>query len=101
MKIQIDFDNKIITLENNVNLKEFYDRIKMLLPDGEWKNYNIDTNTVINNWKDPIYIPYTPIPINPYHWWNEPFVWCGTINSPLGINTFTSTGTAIMNFDIS
>ncbi len=52
MKIQIDFDNKVIKLESNVNLKEFYDKIKLILED--WKEYSLHTNTTIN-WAYPAY----------------------------------------------
>lgn len=41
MKIHIDFDNLIITLEGNVGLYEFIDRIKTMLPFGEWKDYTL------------------------------------------------------------
>ena len=48
MKIQLDFDAKLITVENNVNLGEFVKKIKRVLPD--WKEWDITSNTVINNW---------------------------------------------------
>lgn len=82
MKIQIDFDNKIIKLENNVNLKEFFDKIKNVLSE-DWEKYTLETNTVINNWSNPIiikdYVPYTPYPTYPAYP-HHPF-WCGTTNT--------------------
>lgn len=55
MKIQIDFDNKIIKLENNVNLKDFFDKVKNILS-KDWEKFTLETNTTINNWSNPIII---------------------------------------------
>lgn len=70
MKLQIDFDNKIIKLESNVNLKEFFEKIEAAIPD--WKEYRLDCNTVIN-WN------YYPSYIYPSRntWYNRP--WYNTV----------------------
>ena len=69
MKIQLDFDMKIIKVENKVNLFDFVTKIKNILPD--WKIWHLECNTVINNWTNPIVIdrwhPYT-YPYNPVTW---------------------------------
>ena len=54
MKLQLDFTSKTITIEDNVNLGDFIKKMKVLLPDLlEW---TLITNTIINNWSNPIYI---------------------------------------------
>ena len=64
MKLQLDFSKKVITIENSVNLNDFFKKIKNILPD--WKDWKMDTNTNIV-WSNPIYIdrwhdyPYNPI----------------------------------------
>ena len=68
MKIQLDYNLKIITLDNTVSLQEFVDKLKEILPD--WEGWILDTNQVITNWTNPIiidrypsappYIPNTP-----------------------------------------
>ena len=65
MKIQIDTDKKVLRLESDVNLKEFMTKIKVLFPDGQWKDYTLETNVEIN-WSNPIYIDR----------WHYPYPWC-------------------------
>lgn len=50
MKIQLDYELKVITLQSDVNLKEFVDKIQKLLPD--WKEWNIQLEGGIT------YVPY-------------------------------------------
>ena len=61
MKLFIDTESKVIKIEEIVNF-------------GEWKEYGIETNTVIQ-WADPVVIqewPYMPaFPGYPY-WWPQP-----------------------------
>jgi len=72
MKIQLDYDNKTITLEDNVNLGEFVDKVKKILPD--FKEWKLNTQTVID-WVNPITVPYIPyVPYRAYPWWE----WAGT-----------------------
>ena len=63
MKIQLDTSSKIIKIEELVNLKELFDLLEQMLPNGTWKEFTLDTNTIIVNWKDPIVWPIYPIPI--------------------------------------
>ena len=65
MKIQIDTDNKIIKLEQNVNLLELFNQLNNLLPNNLWYDFVIDVNTKIE-WINPIY-PNNPSPIQPYY----------------------------------
>jgi hypothetical protein len=101
MKLQLDTENKIIRIEESVNLDEFYTMIKKLFPNDLWKKFKLETN-VISNWTSPIIIkeypvypyPYTPQPIyiqpspslpdtHPFTQPNyQPYPWitCGTSN---------------------
>lgn len=76
MKIQLDTTTKTIKVEESVNLNDFFEAIKRILPDGEWKEFKLETQTVIN-WGSPIVInqPYRQY----YPWYSpEPYYTCGT-----------------------
>ena len=69
MKIQLDTSNKIIRVEQNSNFGELIKYLDKLLPKnsplGYWKDFTLETNTVIYNWSSPIvydwgYPFYTP-----------------------------------------
>lgn len=69
MKIQLDTDNKIIKLEQDVNLGEFYDLLPHLLPNDLWREFKLEMQ-IINNFNSPIiikeYIPSNPLfPLSP------------------------------------
>lgn len=67
MKIQLDTDNKTIKIEDSVNLGDFINYIKKILPHGEWKDFKLEVNTIIS-WVNPIVIePYKPY--SPYYPW--------------------------------
>jgi len=69
MKIQLDTTNKSIKIEEVVNLGELMDTLENLLPNGTWKEFNLETS-IINNWINPIEIkPY----INPYEYQDYPY----------------------------
>lgn len=78
MKLQIDYDKKTITLENNVNLGDLFERIDQLLP--EWKEWQLETKTEIQ-WSNPIYIERWLQPGSP--WPNSP-IYTG-VNTTTGI----------------
>lgn len=62
MKFQIDTNLKTIKLEEKALLKEVLDIMKAMFPD-DWKEYTIETNTVIN------WLPYERIKyVSP--WWD-------------------------------
>lgn len=65
MKIQLDYKQKTITLENNVSLSDFIERIQSILPD--WKEWTLSTNTTLTHWVNPIVIDRVPLyPQNPW-----------------------------------
>ena len=80
MKIQLDTKNKTIKVEESVNLGEFIDFIKKILPDKVWREYKLETSSVIN-WSSPIiiepYKPYKPIDVW-YHTTSEPCIYNST-----------------------
>jgi len=93
MKIKLDFDNKIVTLDESVNLKEFISMIKSIIPN--WKDWKLDTNTTIT-WNNPITVPY--VPYTPYReWWTDyptirydtTLVECITTNVSTSFDTIT------------
>lgn len=57
MKIQLDYDNKTISLESDVLLNEFVKKIKAILPD--WKQWTVRHMATI-------YTTYNPITIIDY-----------------------------------
>ena len=59
MKIQIDTDNKTITIEEDILLTSFIDNLNSMFPNKEWKSFTLKTN-VINNWNQPYIIPMIP-----------------------------------------
>ncbi|MFW5847675.1 MAG: hypothetical protein ACOCVF_02035 [bacterium] len=56
MKIQIDTENKTIRVDNNIPLGELIKTLKKLLPNGEWKEYELIKKVETY----PYYIPYYP-----------------------------------------
>ncbi len=79
MKIQIDTIAKKVSLEESVNLKELIEMLSKLLPDDLWKEFTLETHTVIN-WTSPVIIkeypnwPYMQ-PYNPNPWINPITPW--------------------------
>lgn len=65
MKIQLDTTQKIIRIEEKVNLKELFDILERLLPNELWKEFCLET-TVITNFGNPIIIKPTEIYPQPY-----------------------------------
>lgn len=53
MKLKIDFDKKVIELEDRVNLGEFFDKIVTLFPRGSFKEFTLEVSTTIN-WTNPV-----------------------------------------------
>lgn len=64
MKIQLDTINKTITIEEDVNLHDFYEELNGLLPGGLWRDFTLKVEK-IREWNSPITVtPHTPI--NPF-----------------------------------
>jgi hypothetical protein len=74
MKIQIDTKEQTIAVEQNIKLNELIEALDRLFPKGEWKEYTLKTETIIN-WNSPIYIDRWEHPW--YPWWN-PVYYDGT-----------------------
>ena len=69
MKFQLDTTNKTIKIDGSVNIEELLEVLKKILPNGEWKQFLLESNTTIA-WESPISIPYYPYyPTTPYPWW--------------------------------
>ena len=67
MRIQLDTTLKTIKIKEDVNLGELTDALGKLLPDNLWKEFKLETNTIIN-WSNPIIVkPY--LDPYPYPWW--------------------------------
>ena len=62
MKIQLDTIDKTITIEEDVNLHDFYEQINSILPGGLWREFTLKVTKIVE-WREPI-TPHTPI--NPY-----------------------------------
>lgn len=61
MKIQIDTNAKTIKIEGEPLLSELFDALDSLFPKQSWKEYKLETNTIITYWNEPYYIyPYRP-----------------------------------------
>ena len=89
MKIQVDSNSKIIKIEDTlIPFKELISYLDKLLPKdsplGYWQEYSLETNTVIENWNNPIIIketeyPYKKwdiLPWNPHPYTGQP-IWVG------------------------
>ena len=60
MKLQLDFDEKTIKIEERVNLGEFFNKLEEILPDLKWREFDLEVGS-ITNWMNPIIInPITP-----------------------------------------
>lgn len=65
MKIQLDYDNKVVTIEQRVNLKTLFDRVKVILDD--WKEWELNCNVTMEWKSNPIVIPY----LQHRPWWRD------------------------------
>lgn len=98
MKVQLDSETKVIKVEGAPKFAELVDFLEKILPNGEWKEYSIETNTVINNWGNPYIIEkYYPYNYQPY-WYYHPYptITCSS-KTAQGISTTRAT---ITNFQV-
>lgn len=69
MKLQLDTTAKTIKIEKSINLGELTESLEKLLPNGLWKEFKLETNSIIE-WRNPViidrYVPYRQ------PWWE----WC-------------------------
>lgn len=75
MRLNIDFDNKVITLLDKVNIDTLSKSLKKMFPDT-WKEFTLDTNTSV------VYSYYPH-----YYWYNGSY----TSTPTLVANTTSST----------
>ena len=94
MKIQIDTNAKTIKIDGNVKLSDLFDVLQKFFPNGEWEDYDLETNTVINNWGNPIIInnPYL------YPWWYKGNTY---IVSASGTTTTSGSVPGLMTIDMT
>lgn len=88
MKLNIDFDNKVITLLDKVNIDSLTKSLKKMFPDT-WKEFTLDTNTSV------VYSYYPH-----YYWYNgyytaTPTFISGTTNTSTDIKT---SGITVSNY---
>ena len=74
MKLTIDFDNRIINIEEEVKLEDLIDKLKKLFPKDEWKKFKLTTNT-FQYWYNPIVEPIQPF--WSYPWYQPSEINCG------------------------
>ncbi|MCB1711487.1 MAG: hypothetical protein KDH96_03060 [Candidatus Riesia sp.] len=80
MKLQIDTTSKVIKLEGLTNLSELFETLERFFPNSEWKEFKLETNTIIN-WERPIVVEKrSPYWLQPWYT-NQPIVTCKTDNS--------------------
>ena len=63
MRLQIDTEAKTIRVEESIVIKDLMNGLRKLFPNGEWKEYKLETNCTIY-WSNPIVIE----PYRPYTW---------------------------------
>lgn len=72
MRIRLDTELKTITVEKTTNFGVFMQKIEAILPNGEWKEYDLHIE-LMANWNDIIYIDNnrwtSPQPNNPWQPW--------------------------------
>lgn len=78
MKLQLDYDKKVLTIENNVNMGEFFSKVKKILPD--WDDWKLET-------KNKIVFQYPYVVREPYYpWWEQPHITWTTQGTSTDIN---------------
>lgn len=104
MKIQLDTTNKVIKLESSINLGELVKNLEKLLPKGEWKDFSLETNTVINNWSNPIIIrdrDWFPTPHKPWDWYYKTGdVFSYKSDSGISMNTKNELKSGLFNIEL-
>lgn len=82
LKLQLDTTRKTIKIDENVKLTKLMSLLKKLLPNGEWMDFTLETNTTITQWYQPYYFTWRQ-PI--YPWFSTPTY----TNATIGSNTIT------------
>jgi hypothetical protein len=75
MKLQINTDDKTVTIEEGVNLGDLYEALFKMFPKFTWKEYTILPIKTIKHWSDPIVLPSLPgNPWTPFYPTIQPLV---------------------------
>lgn len=85
MKIQIDTSAKTIKLESCEKLSALFDFLTKFFPDGEWEDYELQTNTQIVNWRNPIIVQHPPYWVNPYRYYTGDVICATETNCAAGV----------------
>ena len=102
MKIQLNTELKTVKIEGNVKLSDLVKHLESLLPKdcklGYWKDYELECNTVITYWSNPIVIKeYTnPWWVNPY---NIPYYTTGTDTT--GYTITNASNNSVYNIELN
>jgi hypothetical protein len=69
MKLQLNTTDLIIKIEQRyINLNELYTLLEKLLPNGEWRNYDLECGTSVTWTAPPVEIPNPWVPGDYYPW---------------------------------
>ncbi len=66
MKLQLDTTAKTVKIESDIKVSLLIKTLKEMLP-NDWKNFTLQTNTVIKHWANPIVWPIVQPYIQPYY----------------------------------
>ena len=72
MKLQIDTNTKVISVLEKSNLGELYEKLELLFPEGQWKEYSIEQPIQYSWPANPIIIKEVP---NSYPWLQQPITY--------------------------
>ena len=95
MKIQIDTTAKTIKLESCEKLSALFDFLSKFFPEGEWEDYELQTNTKIVNWGNPIVVHPSPYWVNPYRYYTGDVICTTGTTTSMVINS--QSGTTVTN----
>lgn len=89
MKLQLDTQAKTVKVEQSVSLSELVEVLERLLPNGQWKEYQLETNVTIE-WNSPTIIyrdrwPYYN-PLTPYWYAGSGGTTTGSLSTCLTAN---------------
>jgi hypothetical protein len=65
MRIQLDTIKKTITIEEDINLHEFYEELNYILPGGLWREFTLRVGE-IKGWDVKPYTTPNSFPPDPY-----------------------------------
>lgn len=100
MKLQIDTDNKTVTIDETLNLGELLDALYVMFPKFAWREYAIVPVKVIEHWTSPVIIPWIQQPVLPWYTpvmvpLTNPTTSPNPFNTPITITGGTSCGVGV------